>query len=406
MDKCVYADLELPCENCIQRRLPSICVKRWGPRKDFDSSRRVQTPGDEVIPPEEVLLLQWIYIGEEHKEQWEVQESRYLRDTQWELFNLAKQLIPVYKPSIQCHSLRYSLLTYIGIMTSGGKFESREDINSHRARQAILRSSQTSFTEGDLFASVLLGLTVPSNPNHTFTELEIHLRGVLAIMTHIHETPGVYNLVRFWPLARDLLFSFRLRGITDTEFGYFYLQSRNILGPPSLDQRCTYLGENYYLGISVSLHYHDKLLSRVTRVSFKGTSDEAAHFVSTAISDVKNDLMSIKESMARYRISPEWIPNWNFYQSLSPTNSLKLPICNILVAMLNAPNMLEGLESPEVRNEAIGLLMRISLVKRYRAKVKVDKELYTSNVCRRGIGLATVSFPPQFLSQLLIENGF
>ena len=356
---------------------------------------------------EDSKTLQWLYIGQEHTAAWTSESTRFLQDAQWELFSFARQLIPIYTLSITSLSLRYALLAYAGIMTSGGVFDIREERNAEIAQRNLSRriSDRSAPGEGELFAAVLLGLIAPAKTDPLSVELKVHLNGFIAIMRQliVHRRYSEYSLSKFWPFARDLLFSFRRNGITDEEFCVLYNETREVLGPPSMEQRTVYLGDEV-MGMRVSLHYHDKVISRVVRMAVCD-SEIYKTTLTIALQDIRTDLNVIRDFLAESQIRTDWDPSYHRSQRLAPSNSIKLPICTILVSLLSAPTIQDGLQDPAVKSEAITLIMMISRVKTNHVLVKVDQPLYKSNLCRRGLGLAVIIFPPGFLSQLSVGEG-
>ena len=97
-----------------------------------------------------VLLLQWLYNRREEPVYQSFQKKAFFQFGQQEILAFAKQLIPIYSPRISCLSLRYALLVFVGVITSGGLFAKRRD-NACRARCALAEQSHSAFEEGDAF---------------------------------------------------------------------------------------------------------------------------------------------------------------------------------------------------------------------------------------------------------------
>jgi len=394
--KCVYRSLSDACEFCVSQNKAS-CDKKWGPGKESSMSRPVPGPPEQVLDSDQVLLLQWVYNGEQHTTRWRREETRFLLDAQWEIFGLAKEIIRLYTKSVTSLPLRYALLAYCGVMTSGGLSGNRELQNiSHAIVSLREKLARSSFDEGDLFASVLLGIISPG--------LEAHLNGFIGIMTHLRDNK-TYSLRRFWPMARDLLFSFPLENISAVCFCHLYDRSRAVIGPPNLQQRFGYIGQ-ISLGLTLDLHYHDRLLSKAFQMLLQNNGDEMiSRTIQTLVDDIHVDMDAVevwmtssspKEELSEARrqeietgISTEW---------LSPASFLKYSFCKLTVTILGAHSIIDGVQNDVARVASETLLHLVVLAKTSGINGMMGRPLYESNLCRRAYALAVLTCPTQSLA--------
>jgi len=226
--------------------------------------------------------------------------------------------------------------------------------------------------------------------------LEAYLNGFISLMEHLRKDK-THNLQRFWPMARDLLFSFPLEKISDAHFCHLYDRSRAIIGPPNIQQRLAYIGQSS-LGLTVNLHYHDRLLSKAFQMSLKNTEDYILRTIQTLVDDIHVDLDAVdvfmtsscpkeEPSAKRQReieigISTEW---------LAPTSFLKYSFCKLAVAILGAASVVNGVQTDVARDASESLLHLVVLAKTSGLKGKMGRALYESDLCRRAYALAALA---------------
>src|SRR5277367_5809444 len=93
--KCVYVSISDPCQFCRTQNLNTRPTE-WGPVKQSQLSQPMSRPPEEVVSYEDGLLLQWLSLGKEHTAGWTREDNRFLRDIQWEIFGLAKEITRFY----------------------------------------------------------------------------------------------------------------------------------------------------------------------------------------------------------------------------------------------------------------------------------------------------------------------
>jgi len=232
-------------------------------------------------------MLQWLYSAREEPVPQSFQQKAFFQVGQKELFAFAKRLVPIYTPAINCRSLRYALLVFIGVITSGGRFTQREEDNSGRARRALLDRLTSDFDEGDVFAIFLLAFTTWVDPHAKQNDLVTHLKGFVAAMDYISNKKSRGSLWYFCTIARDLLLHAAARDLTSNGCLRFYLQCRAILGPPSFEQRSVYLGNDSLECFFFNISYCEMILTKVVPTRLWTDESFRSH---SWISEIKVDI--------------------------------------------------------------------------------------------------------------------
>src|SRR5271170_7658235 len=98
-EQCNFASIDLPCEFCQTRNLP-VCLKKLGQKSEEVKSRVPPTPDDSVIPPQDVLLLQFAYSDE------------FANSAGLFIRNLFRRFSFMFGPSINNQSLRHATLAW------------------------------------------------------------------------------------------------------------------------------------------------------------------------------------------------------------------------------------------------------------------------------------------------------
>jgi hypothetical protein len=362
----------------------------------------ISPPSSEILGSEHVSLLQWVYVGREEPVPQSFQKKAFFQFSQHEIFNLAKQLILIYTPAISCLSLRYALLVFSGIITSGGLFTNREEDNSRRARRELANRSISAFEEGDVLAAFLLAFSTWVNPDAQPEELGIHLNGFLAIVAHVSRPNSTRedhsSLWYFRTIARDLLLHAAARDLTPDGFHRFVRRCGEVLGTPSFAQRADYLSKDLVKHLHHHISYHEMTLIKGLRLF--GMDSE--NFRPGWLPDMKTDLVNMDHPM-HYTLLPYVSMATAQFSSaqletieLSFATLIKYHICSIYVTIFETSSFAEGLATLAGKKLALDLLFIISQVGEYNRKMKgsVDFILQGSSwLCVRALPLVAMAFP-------------
>jgi hypothetical protein len=348
------------------------------------------------------LLLQWLYNGHEEPVYQSFQKKAFFQFGQQEIFAFAKQLIPIYTPAISCLSLRYALLVFIGVITSGGLFTKREEENARRARCALTEQSGSTFEEGDAFAAFLLAFTSWVNPHAPPEELGIHLKGFLSIIAHISRTrpknEAHNGLWYFRTIARDLLLHAAARDLTPDGFISFFHQCAGVLGAPTLAQRSAYLSKDLVNLLYLNISYHEMILIKGLRPFVV----DGKNFHPTWLSEIKADIVNMNHgmhytllpylSMARVQFPSKMVETIE----LSFVTLITYHVCAMYIIIFETSSFAEGLATSEAKKLAYNMLLLISQVGEYNRRIRGSVE-YTlrgsSWLCIRALALVAMSFP-------------
>ena len=362
----------------------------------------VSTPTSEVLDSEHVLLLQWVYAGREEPVSQSFQKKAFFQFSQHEIFNLAKQLIPIYTPTISCLSLRYALLVFIGIITSGGLFTEREEDNSRRARCALAKQSVSAFEEGDVFAAFLLAFSSWVNPRAPPEELSIHLKGFLAIIAHVSRTSprreDHSSLPRFRTVARDLLLHAAARDLTPDGFIRFFHQCAEVMGTPTFAQRADYLSKDLIKHLHLNILYHEMILIKGLRPFVI----DSENFRPAWLSDMKTDIANMDRAM-HYTLLP-YVSMAAARLSSTPVETIELSfvtlitfyVCSMYITIFETSSFAEGLATMTAKKVALDMLRLISQVGEYNRQIKGSVGFILQGsawLCVRGLALVAMTFP-------------
>jgi hypothetical protein len=179
-----------PCEFC--QTSGEACIKTWGTRTQELLLKGPATPIDEVIAPEDVTLLQYVY-SDTFGHLWGSKVHRILR-----------KFAVLFQPSINRLSLRRAILAYSAAFAPNSSYADVERY-SGLACQLLLRKPSTTLDEGDLFAACLLAFLSAMYDNPP--EFRFYLHRFIAIMKDLGQQSGEKQMhfVLFWSLARDLI---------------------------------------------------------------------------------------------------------------------------------------------------------------------------------------------------------
>jgi hypothetical protein len=406
--KCIFSSESESCKRCLKRNL-NPCVKQYGPKKELQLSRPLLQSSEHAIAERDVLALQWLYFGQEYVSGWSVEGNRFLRDIQWEIFDLAKAVVPIYGPSITCQPLRCALTAFADIMVSEGKFGERQEDSMVKVERIHRRYKlKSDFGEGDLFASVLLAVISAARPDPISTEFNTFCIGFFAILEVLSNASDQSRngLKGFWPMARDLLFGVPPNQIQAEEFCKLYKTCRYCIGPPTLEQRQMYLKDDF-TALCVNLHYHEKVLSKVVTIlvsqQTRALPPDTIDTLFLMVTDVSEDLEVVERFMSNPRsikllserdlketvlgLRTEW---------LSPVSSIRYSMCRILSAVIARSQnsfTFTGMDSEKVTKDALTMLGFVSRIKIHDLRGKLGQQLYGSNLCRRAIAVGALSLP-------------
>jgi hypothetical protein len=100
---------------CRERKNAALCIKVWGPSKQrAEPSRPPPTPTDEILEPENVMSLQYLYEGPSEK----VRDG-YCWPLSANIFALVNEARGIFGSAIGSSSLRYALLAVSGLERRG-----------------------------------------------------------------------------------------------------------------------------------------------------------------------------------------------------------------------------------------------------------------------------------------------
>jgi hypothetical protein len=358
---------------------------------------------------EDISMLQWLYSGREEPVHQSFQQKAFFQLGQKELFALAKRLVPIYTPAINCPSLRYSLLVFVGVITSGGRFTQREEANSGRARRALLdRLTRTSdFDEGDAFAVFLLAFTTWVDPTAKQNELVTHLNGFVAAMDYISNKKSRGSLWYFRTIARDLLLHAAARELTNNGCLRFYLQCRAVLGPPSFEQRSEYLGNDSLDCFFFNISYHEMILTKALPTLLWNDDSFRSHgWISEIKVDIENMYAGLHGGVLPYvdvNTSTDTVAI-----ELSFITLMTHYICVVYIAIFEASDFVEGLSNIGVRQTVLELLKLVSGVVEYNRRLRGTWDFIlqdTAWLCARSLLLVAITFPESH-SELKVCDGF
>jgi hypothetical protein len=374
--KCVFSSPDLPCDFCRTRNNGAPCQKKWGQKKEEKKmeernskksiaiARPVATAIDEVIPPQDVLLLQFAY------------SDVFVTFGGSVVGPLLRRFAVSFSPSINSKPLRHAALAlaaaYAPSSEAVSHFE-RLEYHKSRACKALRKKMQVKIEESDLFAVCLL--TVLS-ALYSQPDFSIHLSGFIAITKELHRKAaleaGSNPLAVFWPLARDMIQSEcrRMHGNADAiDFYYFFQQT---IGPPAFRSRVRYFSEIFGVGSErlrlytyvESIWLHTLVLRRCFRdtVLRQMAGQLSTSFIVEIIaSEVMADLHSPditqildeiapSHSVVSIQLDPEWGDSFMY-------TILLHRFCELLIVYLKADSVLKAASTLEA-NIAASTLVR------------------------------------------------
>jgi hypothetical protein len=360
-----------------------------------------------------MLLFQWIYSGRQEPVSRLFQRKAFFEFGQQEIFTFVKQLIPIYSPSINCLSLRYALLVYIGIITSGGLFTEREKDNTRRARFALAKLSRSEFEEDDVVAAFLLAFSNWVNPNSLQEELGVYLKRFLAILAHVSGGRSVGNehgsLWYFRPIARDLLLHAASRDLAPDAFNRFFQQTTEVLGIPTLSQRARYLGSDLINNFHLHISYNEMVLTKHLRLFTIDSEGYRATWLSEIKSDMESTDGAIHHTLLPY-VSMAMTENaslWAETIELSLVTLLKYYVCFLYIALFEASCVSEGFASWSAKKAALDMFYLVSQVEEYNRRIEGSAKITLQGsawLCVRALVYVVMAFPNDHKSLTLFDG--
>ena len=323
-----------------------------------------------------MLLFQWLYNGNKESASQSFQKKAFFEFGQLEIFTFSKELIPIYTPSINCLSLRYALLVYIGIITSGGLFTDREKDNTRRARTALAKLSASEFEEGDVVAAFLLAFSSWVNPNSLQEELGFYLKTFLSILANVSRKSSRENEHRnlryFRSIARDLLLHAAARDLLPDAFNRFFHQTTELLGTPTLAQRAGYLGSDLVNRFHLHVSYQEMVLMKQIRLF----AIDCEGYRSTWLLEMKSDIESM-DSAIHHTVLPyvsmattENASAWAETIELSLVTLIKYYICSFFITLFESSCIPEGLATWSAKKVSLDLFYLVSQVAEYNRRIE------------------------------------
>jgi hypothetical protein len=363
----------------------------------------VSPPASEAIEPEYVSLLQWLFTGCEAPVNPSFQKKAFFQFGQKEILMFARQLIPIYTPSINCLPLRYALLVFIGVITSGGLFTEREEDNACRARYALANRPLSAVEEGDAFAVFLLAFSSWVNPNASPKELGIHLKGFLSIISHVSRIRStsrvqINALWEFRTVARDLLLHAAARDLTPECFNCFFNQSTETMGIPTLAQRAAYLGDDWVRHLYLNISYHEMVVIK----GMRPFAFDSESYRPPWLAEMKNDIASMDRGM-HFTLLPyvsmaitEIQPASTETIELALVTLLKYYNCSMYITIFETSSFPEGLATLAAKKVALDILHIASQVGEYNRRIGGLPEYKLQGsawLCVRALALVAMTFP-------------
>ena len=349
---------------CLERKKGATCIKVWGPiKQQADISRPLPTPIDQVIEPENAILLQFLYDG-----------TWAERTTSVQIRCLAKEARKFFTPSVTSLSLRYALLVYAGIRAGKGYMSPLELRNASLARRSLLKKTYATLDEGDLLASAVLAVAT-----HAMTwfenkviyrdERRAHIKGFLSILLHLSndmEAQSLSGLENLKWLVRDLIL-WHSWDMGAPEFFHYYWFSRRVVGDITREERNSMLGlpDNFLSG-NFLMSIRDVLAKAVEArlMAYDDSIDEP--WVDIAVQDAREAIGCISISFLG------WIKTKADAKWYAEHIDFRLRVCHILLAMLDTSDFVGLSQNPGVIEAAVRLSETLCDVLQYQCPLSED----------------------------------
>lgn len=350
----------MPCDFCRSRNL-TCCRKTLGPKTQPRVDRPVPTPIDDIILPQDVLLLQYAY------------SETFLFLGGQILSCFLRALAISFNPSINQLSLRHAILALAAaFIPSNLPYYERMKHHSVLAYKSLQRKTSATVNEADLFAECLL--TVLSTVYSDGESFKIHIMGFLSIMKKFNgqskiTDPGCLPLL--WPLGRDLILdsSRYAPNSTGVVFNFCYV-CRQVMGALTLRSRLKYNRELFgfnldpYYPFTQAMWQHLTLLRRAFRETI---CQEMGHgkrkygqMKDSVVMEVKFDLASqdLRDIVNKlFQLKAEGDPTMARSKLELLIYLLAIhQLCQLLITLMEGNNTLQQTSRAESRELAQSLL--------------------------------------------------
>lgn len=390
----MYSTLDSPCLNCQKKKIGVRCIKVWGPVKQQTSiSRPPPTPIDQVIEPENVMLLQYLYN--------DPPVEFYFADA---VFYLAKQMRQLYTSSITSSSLRHALLLFADVVRRQGNINPLGLRNASLARQSLFKNARGRLDQGDLAAAVvlaavaftmILGWCGLENTESYLKEATVHMKGtepILVCLSNDVETePHNSVLATIWPPMRDMIlyFSSLLQG--PLIFRTYY-RSRKLPGP------FTWASFGPYFRDPVRLHYGIRLIEtiaiRAVDAKLKSCGDSTdEQCENIAVGDARAALDDMKYHPGMFAITADEYRRFIL---------LPVALCRVLFSLRDTSNVLSAWQDPVVREATSSLYQSVGEFTQ--SCHSWDASEFDHLHLQRAVSLLSLVFPVSFDMMSLISG--
>jgi hypothetical protein len=306
--------------------------------------RPIPQATDEVADSADVLMLQWLYLGQDATISW------FLH---WQLSFITRNIVPFHSPSIKSTSLRQAILVLVGLIRSGGNFGEQEWERSRRARLAIAEKVENATVdEGDLMAAAMLALTSREWPSLDPRGFEPHTNGIRAITKHLSKKRS--DIATVWSVVKDALLSFYRWRISDSEFFQLYSVCGNIMRVCPRTKRASLLHSNPS-ALIYTLRTYEMVLSRGIQLLLAQNSNNP--HVYWVVQDINDDL----KTLSAETYFAQFLQETGNSSSKSRTFAvIQYRVCELLVAVFDASTIVKGFHSSGVIHAAKSLLDMLS----------------------------------------------
>lgn len=174
--QCIYVHPSLPCSFCRDRNLKLPCIKVRGPKTAarLALTRQIPTAIHSVISGEEVLLLEYAYSSNGHL-------SLGMRA-------ICRHFAIEYGQAISCATLRHAVLALSANALPSSLFQVRRDHHQAEASRRLIAKlgSAEGINESDMFAACTLAY-LASWSGRCNAEAIIHLNGCMSMLNSLSE---------------------------------------------------------------------------------------------------------------------------------------------------------------------------------------------------------------------------
>jgi len=331
---------------CQKRKFGTPCIKVWGPVKQRTSILGPPaTPTDQVIEPENVMLLQYLYHY--------TFADNYIA-TQFSY--MAKEAARIFSPSINSLSLRYALLLFAGVLRGNLNMSPLCMRNASLARLSLLKKPCATMDQADLLAALVLAMVSMTQAvyidedrdlsAHYYKEFRVHTNGVESILFHIFKEDDTESrssgLATIWSPIREIMLSILFTQCPPPVYFRACFLLRQIVGPLKWPSSVPFLlesGKALQQPLSILLSVIESIAGKALQAKLKPYADGADQRLETVVRDAKDTLESISNNIGKAQA----ITNRH-----STKLSMRMHTCRILFALLDSSNVITALQGPVV----------------------------------------------------------